>query len=199
MSESAFPILTFDENALTPSLGYAFDPTCLDPYESLVGMLWKFSWFNRLPGHIVVSHVAKLAIDPYEGISATMKEINVMRIAGSLHITKKALRQATRREDSVRSRCPDLQFCHKCIARGYHSVVHQFAHQQRCPIHGSPLETHCRRCGSLSNYHLSAKLIGSPFRCAECGSSFSHGSACIGKRPLLAQPGRTAITRAYFS
>jgi hypothetical protein len=42
------PILTFEEATLGPSLGYVFDARWLDPYESLVSMLWKFAWVNGL-------------------------------------------------------------------------------------------------------------------------------------------------------
>ena len=87
MLQSAFPILTFDEWTLAPSLGYVFNPACLGPHESLVSMLWKFAWANRLPGHIVVSHAAKSTIDPYDGITASLEDINAKRVASTLHIT----------------------------------------------------------------------------------------------------------------
>ncbi len=199
MPNLAFPILTFAQGDLAPSLGYVFDPACLDPYESLVGMLWKFAWMNRLPGHIVVSHAAKSAVDPYDGIAASLLEINVARIAASLQVSHKKLRMATRHPDSHRPWCPDLQFCSRCMARGYHSVVHQFASQQRCPVHGCLLETACRSCAATSSYRIDAKVIGSPFRCPECGSHYSRASTCILRRPPLTQPGRTAITRTFFN
>lgn len=198
MPTPAFPILTFEEGDLAPSLGYAFDPACLDPYESLVCMLWKFAWMNRLPGHIVVGHAAKSAVDPYDGLSASLGEINVARIAASLHVSRKMLRAATRHPDSHRQWCPDLRFCSRCMARGYHSAVHQFDSQQRCPVHGCLLETHCHSCGATSTYRIDAKVIGSPFRCANCGSHYSRSPPSVSKRATLPQQGRTAITRTFF-
>ena len=198
MTKSAFPILTFDEWTLTPSLGYAFDPACLGPYESLVSMLWKFAWANRLPGHTVVSHTAKSTIDPYDGITVTLEDINTIRIASTLHITLKSLRLSTHRADSGRLWCHDLRFCSRCMARGYHSVVHQFEGLQRCPIHKTVLETRCRSCGKATRYHLNAKLIDAPFGCAQCGSRHSHGPTCICKRSPLLQQDRTAITRTFL-
>lgn len=199
MSGSAFPILTFNEGDLAPTLGYVFDPGCLDPYESLVCLLWKFAWINRLPGHLVVNHAAKRLVDPYDGIPATLVEINVPRIASSLHVSHRTLRMAIRRADSCRCWCPNLQFCPRCMARGYHSVVHQFGHQQRCPVHGCLLETTCRSCGAASAYRIDAKVIGSPFRCPQCGSHYSRSSTWILGRARLPQQGRTAITRSFFS
>ena len=37
-----------------------------------------------------------------------------------------------------------------------HSVVHQFEGLQRCPIHGTVLETRCRSCGKATRYQLNA-------------------------------------------
>ncbi|CAJ3886589.1 Uncharacterised protein [Burkholderia pseudomallei] len=36
------PILTLDEQKLSPSMGYVFNKRWLDPCESLVSILWKF-------------------------------------------------------------------------------------------------------------------------------------------------------------
>jgi hypothetical protein len=63
-ADSCYPILTFDETKLSPSLGYVFRLQWLDPHESLVSMLWKFAWMNRLPGHTVATQVAMRTIDP---------------------------------------------------------------------------------------------------------------------------------------
>jgi hypothetical protein len=161
-------------------------------------MLWKFAWANRLPGHTVVSHAAKSTIDPYDGITATLEDINAKRVASTLHITQKSLRLSTHRADSGRLWCHDLRFCSRCMARGYHSVVHQFEGLQRCPIHGTVLETRCRSCGKATRYHLNAKLIDAPFGCAQCGSRHSQGPTCICKRSPLLQQDRTAITRTFL-
>jgi len=71
-----FPILTFDEAKLAPSWGYVFDARWLDPCESMVSMLWKLVWINRLAGHSVVTHVARRSVDPYVGIGTTLLEID---------------------------------------------------------------------------------------------------------------------------
>lgn len=44
------PILTLDEQKLTPSMGYVFNKRWLDPCESLVSILWKFEKVNPLRG-----------------------------------------------------------------------------------------------------------------------------------------------------
>jgi hypothetical protein len=53
------PILTFDERKLTPSFGYFFDARWLEPYESIVGVLWKFACMNGLAGHVVVTQLCR--------------------------------------------------------------------------------------------------------------------------------------------
>jgi hypothetical protein len=97
MSAATFPILTFDEATLSPSLGYVFDPQWLDPYESVVSMLWKLAWMNRLTGHVVVGHIAKRPVDPYEGIAATPAELDIRHIARALGVPLKTVRTALQR------------------------------------------------------------------------------------------------------
>jgi hypothetical protein len=45
MPTSFYPILTFEESKLCPSLGYFFKRQWLDPCESMVSILWKFARF----------------------------------------------------------------------------------------------------------------------------------------------------------
>lgn len=198
MVGSTFPILTFDEGKLSPSQGYIFDPKWLDPYESLVSMLWKFSRMNGLAGHVLVKHAAKRPVDPYEGITATLADIDLRRICTILRLPMKTLRAALPRANSKRAWCSELQYCPQCMARRFHSIVHQLCHLTRCPVHGCPLVTACFRCRSTSAYRIDAKLVGAPFRCPHCGATYSGSTASLAKRPPLSQLGRTAITRAYF-
>ena len=65
------PILTFDPTRLTPSMGYVFDPKWLDPYESIVGMLWKFARANGVAGHSVVGQLTDDPLDVYAGVAPT--------------------------------------------------------------------------------------------------------------------------------
>ena len=90
----AFPILTFDTTKLTPAWGYVFDPRWLDPYESVVSMLWKFVWMNRLAGHGVVEHVAKHNVDAYCGIAVSAQEIDARYLAHALRIRLQTVRES---------------------------------------------------------------------------------------------------------
>ena len=73
------PIMTFDPAQLSPSLGYVFDPRWLDPFESVVGMLWKFARANGVAGHIVVGQLTDKPVDVYVGVAPTVDEIAVPR------------------------------------------------------------------------------------------------------------------------
>jgi len=184
------PILIFDKAALGPSRGYVFDARWLDPYESLVSMLWKFAWVNGLAGHVVISHVARRAVDPYEGIAATADDIDVRRVARALGVTSKTVQAACRRG------YPVLRFCTRCMSRGYHGVVHQFGPQARCPVHRCALASTCRGCGASSAWHLDARLLDAPFRCAHCRRRY--GAAAFVHREPLSGPERTALTRTFL-
>ena len=191
------PIMTFDERKLTPSFGYFFDARWHEPYESIVGVLWKFARMNALAGHVVVTQLCRQPVDPYDGIAATPVDVDVRALARLLGLPQKALRAGLGRPGGPRSMSCNLRHCPSCMTHGYHSVVHQFLGAMQCPAHGDWLEEGCRVCGHKSDYRLDAQLLGAPFQCALCRRPYGRSALRrAGTRPLPACV-RTAITRAY--
>ena len=197
-ADSCYPILTFDEAKLSPSLGYVFRLQWLDPYESLVSMLWKFAWMNRLPGHTVVTQVAMRTIDPYEGVAATQSELNVRHIAATLGLAQKTVRASIEYPGFHKLWWPQLRFCPRCMSRGYHGVIHQSGSSHYCAVHGCPLESHCRSCGSKSDYLINASVLDAPFKCPICRRPYGNMSASFVHRHPLHAHARTAISRAFW-
>ena len=198
VSTSFFPILTFDEGKLRPSLGYLFKRQWLDPCESMVSILWKFARMNRLPGHMVVAHVAKRQIDPYEDFAATAAEVDIRMTAGSLGLTQKTIRFAIQGPQLRRGWCSQLRYCRRCMFRGYHSVVHQLGSVPYCPVHGCCLETMCRSCGGASDYLIKASVLDAPFRCPQCRRCYGFTSASFVHRMPLRAHERAAIFRTFI-
>ncbi len=191
------PILTFDERKLTPSFGYFFDARWLQPFESIVGVLWKFARMNGLAGHVVVTQLCARPVDPYEGISATSVDVDVRGLARLLGLPQKALRAGLGRPGTSRSMSCHLRHCPRCMTLGYHGVVHQFLGAMQCPVHGDWLEEACRVCGHASAYRLDAQLLGAPFRCACCRRPYGRSAPRRADPRPLPACARTAITRAY--
>lgn len=198
MMALAFPILTFDTTKLKPTWGYVFDPNWLDPFESVVSVLWKFAWMNRLAGHAVVAHVARRNVDPYAGIAISALEINTKYLARTVRVRLQTVRESIPDPMPARGLSPVLKYCLRCMARGYHSVVHQFGNASLCPIHRTPLETQCRKCGATCDYRIDAKLLDAPFRCANCRQAFSASWTRFAKRRKLQPRERIALTRAFI-
>ncbi len=194
----AFPILTFDVTKLNPSFGYVFDARWLDPYESVVSILWKFVWMNGLAGHEVVERIASHTVDPYDGIEATPEDINRQYLAHVLRIRRQTVREAIPVQSSLRPFNSELRFCSWCMSRGYHSVLHQFGLMLTCPIHARPLESRCRHCGQTSSYRIDAQLLDAPFRCPHCRVPYSASWTWFAKRGALGQRERMALIRAYI-
>ena len=69
METKSLPIMLFDERTLTPSFGYLFDPKWLNPFESIVSILWKLARMDRLSCQAITTQLAKTDIDPYEGVA----------------------------------------------------------------------------------------------------------------------------------
>ncbi len=127
-----FPILTLDERKLTPSLGYVFSRKWLDPCESLVSILWKLEKANAVPGH-VVARLMGPDIDPYEGVVPELGQIDIDRLHESLSVPVETLRAALLHPTQRRRYSPVFRHCRRCVAHGYHSVLHQLESIQACP------------------------------------------------------------------
>ena len=192
----SLPILLFDERVLSPRFGYVFHRRWLDPFESIVGMLWKFARMNRLPGHAVVAQLSSREIDPYEGIAP--RDIDVRGVAGLLGVTQRSVRAGLSCLVSDVSRC--VRYCPRCIALGYHGALHQLERYVNCPAHGIAIQAACRHCARASAYWLDAQLLDAPFRCRHCRRYYTaSGIAPSTKPPALALSERVAVTRAVLS
>ena len=192
----SLPILTLDEHLLSPSFGYVFHRHWLAPFESIVGMLWKFAHMNRLPGHTVVTRLCRDPIDPYEGIA--LAEIDVVLVARLLGVTQRRVRAGIGRVSAGTSK--SVRFCPRCLTLAYHAVLHQLERFGRCPIHGIPLQAACHGCTRTSQYRLDAQLLDAPFRCRHCRRYYtSSGTAPCFRHAALSLKNRMAITRAVLS
>ena len=90
-----------------------------------------------------------------------------------------------------------LRYCRHCMARGYHSVLHQIESVKRCPAHRCALESICRRCGRQALHHVGLQLLESAYRCPYCREwSGGHGWCPNKARPMQLQQ-RRAFTRLY--
>lgn len=196
---SSLPILTFDERVLNPRLGYVFDRRWLDPYESIVGMLWKFVRMNGIPGHAVVRHLCRHA-DPYEGVAPTSQYVDVRALARMLTVTQSCVREGLYSPASAHRGSRSFRYCTRCLSRGYHGASHQHERLLNCPAHGRPLETRCRHCQRTSDYRLDAQLLDTPFRCRHCAQNYAGARPMnIALRPPMAMKDRVAITRAHLA
>jgi hypothetical protein len=189
------PILTFDEDRLSPSHGYIFNRRWLCPHETIVGIAWKLARMNGLPGHIVTKQLALRAIDPYEGIPPSDRYVAVSLLARTFAIPRKVLKDGLHQPDGKQQMHDRLRFCTACMALAYHGVMHQLANASRCPRHGTFLEEHCRGCGEAAPYRLNARLLGAPFRCANCRRPYAGWGARLSPQPPPPKL-RRAITRA---
>ena len=192
------PIMLFDEQRLSPSLGYAFDRRWIDPYESLVSILWKFGRMNALAGHVVAAHLSREPVDPYDGIEAYREAIDIGRLRNTLGVSRKVLHEsviAARRRGAV---CDSFRYCGQCLSRGYHSLVHQFERVSQCPIHARRLESACRCCGYRAAYRLHARLLETPYRCAQCRSLYGTQWPRLPQRGGMPMKDLIPLTRLWI-
>lgn len=202
MDIATLPIMLFDERKLTPSFGYVFDRKWLDPYESIVSILWKLARMNRLSGQMIAMHLAKSSIDPYEGVPAYRSAVDMRRLHLAIRLPLGIIRGSLFPDDMQSVSSPHFRYCRKCLCRSYHSILYQIESVERCPVHGDLLETTCRECGTKAPYRLNVSLLDAPYRCGSCGHRYDASHPALVNRRPFNKKARTAITRlrwSYFS
>jgi len=196
---ASLPILTLDERVLSPRYGYVFNARWLEPYESILGMLWKFVRANRLSGAAVVAQIGFGATDPYEGLEPNPAQVDHRVVARLLRVKRSSVLAGMRRETDDGSG-GSFRYCPRCLASGYHGVIHQVERNSVCPVHRCALHSRCRHCASSPAYRLDAQLLDSPFRCPCCRSYLaSAASAGFEARRHMNLRERVAITRSMLA
>ena len=72
--------------------------------------------------------------------------------------------------------------------------------ENRCPAHHRTLETRCHHCGGETPYVLNASLVGSPYRCARCGTLYgTRYPPVLSKKPAMRKEDRIAISRHFYN
>lgn len=127
-----FPILALEERSLTPALGYVFNKKWLEPYESVVSILWKLKTANALPGY-ALARLMGPRVDPYGGVVPQLDAIEFERLRSPLDLPAKTLRAALLPALQDRSRNDSFRYCRRCIACGYHSALYQIDRVMVCP------------------------------------------------------------------
>ena len=191
------PIMVFAPNLLRPQLGYIFDVDWVEPYESLVGILWKYVKMNSFATPWLVEQIinSALPVDPYAArLSAT--DIDCVHAAKLIGIPLKIVQNGVAKSGGMRKRSDVLRWCPQCMAHGYHGIVHQYEDVIQCPVHAERLHSTCARCGHTNAYHLSVVLLESAFKCPTCGNRYAfqdRSNPCFRRR--FDQAARIALTR----
>jgi hypothetical protein len=90
----ALPILVLNNQMLSPRLGYFFDQRWIDPFESLVSILWKFARANDIAGHVLAASLCADGVDPYEGIPPLREMVKWRWLRREYRIPMRAIRES---------------------------------------------------------------------------------------------------------
>jgi hypothetical protein len=127
-----------------------------------------------------------------------MGTVDIHRLRDTLRVPLKTLRVSLLLPSQRRRYSGLFHHCRNCMARGYHSVLHQMDGVSACPAHRRPLETACRRCGYEAPYLASVQLLEAPYRCAYCRASYGGQGWSPGNPKSMQPEHRKAMTRQYF-
>jgi hypothetical protein len=193
------PILTLDERVLSPRFGYVFQARWLEPYESVLGMLWKFVRANRLSGAAVVAQIGAAPTDPYEGLEPNAKQVDCRVVARMLQIRLSSVIAGLTRSQYQGKR-PVFKYCVRCLSSGYHGIIHQAEGRRVCPVHRCAMHEVCRHCRHAFSFWLDAGLLDAPFRCPSCrGYLASPASVRFAEHKRFGCRERAAITRSVLA
>lgn len=191
----ALPILVINDQLLSPRLGYFFDRRWIDPFESLVSILWKFARANDIAGHVLAGRLCAEGVDPYEGIPPLREAVQWRWLHRDYRIPMRAIRESMVASSRAGALHPYLRYCPRCLRRGYHATIQQCVGVSRCPIHDAPLPSACRICGFQIPLRLNALLLGSPFSCPRCRSSLAVNRPPVMRHESMRMGERVKITR----
>lgn len=156
------------------------------PYESMWGIINKFRLLNHV-APFALKQILKALSDgsldcdvyPYRltkwnySNSLTFRDDLVSSLT-AIPIDEMLTHQITSVIDikDLRwlSSCSSLRFCPSCLAKGYHSIFHQIAFFEKCPIHDQKLKTTCSHCNTDFIYELIDAPV-MPFVCSRCSTS----------------------------
>jgi len=189
------PILTFDEQAIRPQLGYWFDCRWIDPWESLVTILWKFARANAIPGQVLAHRLCGDQTDPYEGVVPLRETVDWRWLQREYRIRRNVIRESLVSESRRYALHPDLHWCRRCLRRGYLATIFQLAGVSGCPIHRNPLDGKCPYCDFRIPLRLNALLLGSPFACPACRGRLAGNTPIPHRHKPMAMPDLIRITR----
>jgi hypothetical protein len=189
------PILALDEQAIRPPLGYWFDRRWIDPYESLVTILWKFARANSIPGHLLARKVCGSGVDPYYGILPLRELVQWRWLHREHRIPRKALQESMVGTSRQSALSPDLRFCRRCLCRGYQATIFQLVSVTRCPIHDERLLDACQYCDFRIPFRLNALVLDSPYICPACHWRLAGQIPTVSQLRPMQMPARICITR----
>ncbi len=71
---------------------------------------------------------------------------------------------------------PTLRWCERCAREGIHLTAFQMRARRSCPVHHTPLEDRCPRCGLEIPFRLRPDVFRTPFTCPSCATPWIASS-----------------------
>ncbi|WP_235028563.1 hypothetical protein [Caballeronia choica] len=82
---------------------------------------------------VVVVRLVGLEVDPFEGVAPRRGVVDANRLQEGLGLPVEMLRAALTCPVARRRYSDAFRYCRRCLAHGYHSVVHQLESLRLCP------------------------------------------------------------------
>ena len=165
---------------------YTWNTKWIKAYESPWGLREKFKFANQLTEAELRKILGYSLIDTSCSVSSHISVLNHLTNLISISSTKSieqtyinhTLQHLSYHDDINKYFNPFLNYCPKCLAKGYHSWLHQLIFIQECPFHSVTLEEKCPLCGQFIplDLNFSHKLAAFTCSCGYCFLKFNSYS-----------------------
>lgn len=168
-----------------PMPSYCWREAWVSRYESAYSLLSKFALLNAL----TATDLARLLVIKGKGLRTQMQRtpdlalhdaagFDLSTLTILLHLPEQGAEEAfllpalDPRDYVIH---PNLRFCPRCLARGFHAAMFQLDIVTRCPIHGCTLTERCPHCKGLIPYRLQHGTFVKPYACVKCQAPLATG------------------------
>ncbi|MFM0114950.1 hypothetical protein [Paraburkholderia nemoris] len=171
------------------------------PYESSLGALWRFAWFNALSGKEIgrLAYIQSCAPLSFAGPRLQADQFQRLTVATGIGFPlPDEARMVAHRCSLACILCKRIRLCPLCAEGNYHSFWFQLPFLSVCPVHNVPLIDICQSCGARTpDYAFTDQLYGRAWHCPRCNQPLAGVEPAL--RDFLDQWDNAKFLAAVFA
>jgi len=166
----------------------AWSSNFIKPEESLWSIFNRFNYINRFRKSEFKSYIG---IEKGESFSMDLFSVGyivdssdsptgfryskfLIKELGLKNFNASTIRYSERDHFLLSPDVEHLRFCPVCITLSFHSVVFQYPHIFKCPVHDIQLQSRCPKCKSSIEVDCNENLFSKSYCCTKCSAPLAQ-------------------------